>query len=83
MLLVWYLAYRALVIAIIFIALAIWLAASSLFEIYQLVLINLKKIVCYTIKNSFTRFSTFCIAILIIGATGTSILKKEISSFKK
>ena len=43
MLLVWYLAYRGPVIAIIFIALAIWLAASSLFEIYQLVLINLKK----------------------------------------
>ena len=60
MLLVWYLAYRGPVIAIIFIALAIWLATSSLFEIYQLVLINLKKKnICYTIKNSFTSFSTF------------------------
>ena len=55
------------VIAIIFIALAIWLAASSLFEIYQLVLINLKKksfvIPLKTVSQGLAHFG---IAILII-----------------
>ena len=84
MLLVWYLAYRGPVIAIIFIALAIWLATSSLFEIYQLALINLKKkTFVIPLKTVSQALAHFGIAILIIGATGTSILKKENIQFQE
>ena len=85
MLLVWYFTYRGPVVAVIFIALAIWLATSSLFEIYQLVLINLKKKKSFNIplKTVSQALAHFGIAILIIGATGTSILKKEHIQFQE
>ncbi len=85
MLLVWYFTYRGPVVAVIFIALAIWLATSSLFEIYQLVLINLKKKKSFNIplKTVSQALAHFGIAILIIGATGTSILKKENIQFQE
>ena len=87
LLIIWYLTYKGPVIAIIFISLASWLAFSSLFEIYQLFLTNYrnrgKVLMNLPIKKLSQAIAHFGIAILVVGATGTSILKEENIQFQK
>ena len=81
----WYIESKSPVLAIIFVTLSIWLFMSSIFEIIEQFKIKKKvnknwwriptKIYAQT-------FSHIGFSLLIIGATGTSILKKESIQFQ-
>ncbi len=87
LLFIWYVLYGGPVIAVVFIALGMWLGFSSLYEISQLFLIRYKNkqgiINSIPLKNLSQALAHLGIATLIIGSTGTSILKKENIQFQK
>ncbi len=78
-LLIWYLNYKTPVLSIIFIVMGSWIIFSSLFEIFQFISNKIKiprKIFAQVIAH-------IGIGLLIIGATGSSILKEEKIQFQK
>ena len=78
-LVVWYLSYKDPVLSIIFIILGSWIILSSVYEIFQF-LISKKKIP----KKIFAQvLAHIGIGLLIIGATGSSILKQERIQFQE
>ena len=80
---IWYLNYQGPIISILFFILSSWLIASSLFELSKFFSFNprfqIKKI---PLKNISQLIAHIGIGLLIIGATGTSILKKEKIQFQ-
>ena len=78
-LVVWYLSYKDPVLSIIFIILGSWIILSSIYEIFQF-FHSKKKIP----KKIFAQvIAHIGIGLLIIGATGSSILKQEKIQFQK
>ncbi len=81
-LLVWYLNYKDPILSIIFIILGSWIIASSLFEIFQF--INIKKRIFNIPKKIFAQvLAHMGIGLLIIGATGSTVMKKEKIQFQE
>ncbi len=78
-LLIWYLSYGDPVLAIIFITLGFFLIASSFYEIYQFLRIKTS----IPIKLIAQVSAHAGIGLLIIGATGNSILKEERIQFQE
>ena len=82
----WYYQYGGPIISIVFITLSIWLGVSSLFEILDQLKKNyfLKKKLLALPSNLLSQtFAHFGIALLILGATGASVLKKEKIQFQQ
>ena len=79
---VWYLNYKDPVLAIIFIILGCWIIISSLFELVQFQKVN--RNIFYIPNKMIAQVSAHIgIGLLIIGATGSSILKKEKIQFQE
>jgi cytochrome c-type biogenesis protein CcmF len=80
---IWYLNYQGPIISILFFILSSWLITSSLFELSKFFVFRpsfqIKKI---PLKNISQLIAHIGIGLLIIGATGTSILKKEKIQFQ-
>ena len=80
---IWYLNYQGPIISILFFILSSWLITSSLFELSKFFTFRpsfqIKKI---PLKNISQLIAHIGIGLLIIGATGTSILKKEKIQFQ-
>ena len=80
---IWYLNYQGPIISILFFILSSWLITSSLFELSKFFVFSpsfqIKKI---PLKNISQLIAHIGIGLLIIGATGTSILKKEKIQFQ-
>ena len=80
---IWYLNYQGPIISILFFILSSWLITSSLFELSKFFVFKprfqIKKI---PLKNVSQLIAHIGIGLLIIGATGTSILKKEKIQFQ-
>ena len=80
---IWYLNYQGPIISILFFILSSWLITSSLFELSKFFVLSpsfqIKKI---PLKNISQLIAHIGIGLLIIGATGTSILKKEKIQFQ-
>ena len=80
-LIIWYLNYEDPILSIIFITLGSWIIISSLFEIFQFS--KGKKWLFNIPKKIFAQvFAHIGIGLLIIGATGSSILKQEKIQFQ-
>ena len=82
---IWYLNFKGPVISIIFFIMASWILISSLFEVFEYMISNYKlRKVFYKIplKIYAQSLAHIGIALLIIGATGSSILKKEKIQFQ-
>ncbi len=82
---IWYLNFKGPVISIIFFIMASWILISSLFEVFESMISNYKlRKVFYKIplKIYAQSLAHIGIALLIIGATGSSILKKEKIQFQ-
>ncbi len=79
---IWYVNYDDPVLAIIFIILGIWIIVSSLFEVIQYKK-GKAKISSLPNKMIAQVFAHIGIGLLIIGATGSSILKKEKIQFQE
>ena len=80
-LVIWYLNYEDPILSIIFITLGSWIIISSLFEIFQFS--KGKKWLFNIPKKIFAQvFAHIGIGLLIIGATGSSILKQEKIQFQ-
>ena len=75
-LLIWYLNYKDPILSIIFITMGSWIILSSLFEIFKF---SKGKLMSLNIpKKIFAQvFAHIGIGLLIIGATGSSILNKK------
>ena len=81
-----YLNQKGPVISVIFIYFGIWLAFSSLFEILIIVKNNFlikRKLYKIPLKNISQALAHLGLALVIVGATGTSVLKKENIQFQK
>ena len=79
---VWYLNYKDPVLAIIFIILGCWIIISSLFELVQFQKVN--RNIFHIPNKMIAQVSAHIgIGLLIIGATGSSILKKEKIQFQE
>ncbi len=78
-LLIWYLNYKSPVLAIIFIVLGCWIIFSSLFEIFQFI----KKKIKVPRKIFAQVMAHIGIGLIIVGATGSSILKVEKIQFQE
>ena len=80
---IWYLNYQGPIISILFFILSSWLITSSLFELSKFFVFRpsfqIKKI---PLKNISQLIAHIGIGLLIIGATGTSILKEEKIQFQ-
>ena len=80
---IWYLNYQGPIISILFFILSSWLITSSLFELSKFFTFRpsfqIKKI---PLKNISQLIAHIGIGLLIIGATGTSILKEEKIQFQ-
>ena len=80
---IWYLNYQGPILSILFFILSSWLITSSLFELSKFFVFSpsfqIKKI---PLKNISQLIAHIGIGLLIIGATGTSILKKEKIQFQ-
>ena len=80
-LIIWYLNYKDPILSIIFITMGSWIIVSSLFEIFKfskgkLMSLNIPKKILAQV------FAHIGIGLLIIGATGSSILKQEKIQFQ-
>ena len=81
---VWYINFRGPVVSIIFFAFSAWIIASSLFEFLNFFSIKPKFLIKKIPLNVFSQtFAHIGIALIIIGATGTSILKEEKIQFQE
>ncbi len=81
-LVIWYLNYQDPVLSLIFIILGSWVIASSLYEIAQFV--NFKKRLFGIPKKILSQvLAHIGVGLIIIGATGSSILKEEKIQFQK
>ncbi len=78
---IWYWNYKDPVLSIIFIILGSWVIVSSFFEIIQFFFIN-KKSSTIPKKILAQVFAHIGVGLLIIGATGSSILKQEKIQFQ-
>ena len=82
-LLVWYINFRGPILSIIFFIFSSWIITSSLFEFTKFISLKPKlKFKKVPLKNLSQLIAHIGIGLLIIGATGTSILKKEKIQFQ-
>ncbi len=81
---IWYLNFNGPVLSIIFFILASWIVVSSIFEIAESILSNFKIRKKFKIQSKILAQSLahIGIALLIYGATGSSILKEEKIQFQ-
>ena len=80
---IWYLNYRGPILSIIFFIFSAWIITSSLFELTNFINVKPKfKFRKVPLKNISQLIAHIGIGLLIIGATGTSILKKEKIQFQ-
>ena len=79
---IWYLNYKDPVLSVIFIILGCWVILSSIYEIIQSIKIN-RKLSSISKKMLAQVFAHIGIGLLIIGSTGSSILKKERIQFQE
>ena len=83
-LLMWYLNFGGPIISIIFFILSAWIITSSLFEFSKFISISPKVIIKKIPLNIFSQsFAHIGIALVMIGATGSSILKIEKIQFQE
>jgi cytochrome c-type biogenesis protein CcmF len=81
-LILWYIHHKDPVISIIFLVLGSWIIISSIFEIIQ-PLFSKKKLFDFPKKILGQVIAHIGVGLLIIGATGSSILKQEKIQFQK
>ena len=79
---IWYLNYKDPVLSVIFIILGCWVILSSIYEIIQSIKIN-RKLSSIPKKMLAQVFAHIGVGLLIIGSTGSSILKKEKIQFQE
>ncbi len=77
---VWYLNYKGPVISLVFFILAVWIIASSFFEFFNVLNSNIKKKIPLKVLAQIT--AHIGVGLLMIGATGSSILKEERIQFQ-
>ena len=83
-LLMWYLNFGGPIISIIFFILSAWIITSSLFEFSKFISISPKVVIKKIPLNIFSQsFAHIGIALVMIGATGSSILKIEKIQFQE
>ena len=82
-LIVWYLNFQGPVLAVISLVIASWIITSSLFELTEFINLKLPLFIKSIPLKVFSQtFAHIGIALIIIGATGTSVLKKEKIQFQ-
>ncbi|MBD22089.1 MAG: hypothetical protein CL572_00275 [Alphaproteobacteria bacterium] len=80
---IWYLSYRGPILSIVFFVFSAWIITSSLFELTNFISLKPKlKFKKVPLKNISQLIAHIGIGLLIVGATGTSILKKEKIQFQ-
>ena len=83
-LLMWYLNFGGPIISIIFFILSAWIITSSLFEFSKFISLSPKVVIKKIPLNIFSQsFAHIGIALVMIGATGSSVLKIEKIQFQE